>query len=584
MKQMHRRISLLRLMSALIVAVLIYSLFQIQIIEGSEWADIADNNRFRHLLETAPRGRILSADDVELASNLPSYEVGLAFEPDKAKREQAIIKLSELLPMSIEDIEAELDKHYRKFEPALIASDVDFHTILMLEEFRHLIPGLDIHVKPRRIYPQNSLLAHTLGHLKEGSLGASGLELQWEEYLRGQNGFSVIQVNAFGRPVGLPVNSQPAVPGLDLHLTIEAGLQKVVQDSLHRVLAKLREQYELGDAWTGAVAVVDPNSGRILAMASEPSFDNNHKYSYSWPEELPQKESVRTYRDRVINWRRPVGSTFKMLTGLAALETGRVTATEKIRDTGKTRISNQPVRNYASSAYGNIDMRRALEVSSNIYFATMGDRVGQEVIYEYIHRFGMTGVAKGEDPNYAAKNAGFADISQGEQMHGLDYYQEMLRQGKPFYPGHTVQMSYGQLNEFTVLQMVNYVSMLANGGTHYKPYLVEKITDARGEVVESFTPEIIAEQDFDPEALKVIREGMQAAAKGGQFRSLPFTIAGKTGTAEEAGRENHAWWVGYAPYENPEIAIVVHLEYGGLGLRGTEVARDIIDYYFDLIE
>ena len=584
MKQMNRRIFILRLAASLIVTALIYNLFQIQIIEGEQWADIADNNRFRHLVEIAPRGRIFSADGVELAGNVPGYEVALAFEPDTQKRHQAVDKLAELLAMSREEIEEKLSKHYRRFEPATIASNVDFQTVLMLEEHRHLIPGLVIQIKPRRIYPETTLFAHTLGHLKEGNIGASGLELQWEEYLRGENGFSVIQVNAHGSPVGLPVNSKRAVPGNDLHLTIDAGLQAVVQDSLERVLAKLREQYELEDAWTGAVAVLDPNSGRILAQASAPSFDNNYKYKYQWPEELPQKSTVRTYRDRVINWRKPVGSTFKMLTGLAALETGHVTGTEKIRDTGSTRIANQPVRNHGGSSYGSIDMRRALQVSSNIFFATLGSRLGHELIYEYIDRFGMTGAAAGENPGYVAKNAGFTDIAQGEQYHGLDYYQEMLRQGKPFYTGHTVQMSYGQLNEFTVLQMANYVSMLANGGIHYRPYMVEKITDAQGEVVKEIAPEIIAEQNFDPAALDVIREGMQLAASGSRFRNLPFKIAGKTGTSEEWGKDNHAWWVGYAPFDNPEIAIVVFLEHGGLGLRCEEVVRDIIDYYFDLKE
>lgn len=582
MKQMQVRITILRLVAAAIIGVLIYNLFQIQIIEGQQWADIADNNRFRHLVDTAPRGQILSADGVELAGSLPGYEVALAFEQDLEKRDHAIELLSRFLEMEVDEIKEKLSKNYRRFEPTVIAKNVDFNTVLMLEENRHLIPGLVIQVKPQRVYPQQTLLAHALGHLQEGK-GASGLELQWEDYLRGENGFSVIQVNASGRPVGLPVNSKPAVPGNDLHLTIDAGLQQAVQDSLHRVLAKLREQHKLEDAWTGAVAVVDPNSGRILAMASEPSFDNNLKYNYQWPDELPKTETIRTYRDRVINWRQPVGSTFKMLTGLAALENGYVTGTEKIRDSGSTKIAGLTVNNYALAAYGNIDMRRALEVSSNIYFGTLGNRMGRELLYEYIDKFGMTGAANRESPDYAMKNAGFTDIPLGEQIYSLDYYRERIRLNLPYYSSLSIQMSYGQLNEFTVMQMANYVSMLANGGTHYKPYLVDKITDTSGETVEQFEPEVIAEQNFDPDSLKVIREGMRAAASGGQFRTLPFKIAGKTGTAENGkSKDSHSWWVGYAPYDNPEIAIVVFLEYGGLGLRGTEVARDIINYYFDL--
>jgi penicillin-binding protein 2 len=273
-----------------------------------------------------------------------------------------------------------------------------------------------------------------------------------------------------------------------------------------------------------------------------------------------------------------------MLTGLAALESGAVTAKETIRSTGVARIAGFSVPEYGYAAYGNVDMRRALEVSSNIYFGTLGNRLGREKIYDYIAKFGLTGVANGEINDSVVKNAGFDDISLGEQIHSLDYYKELLNRGEVFYSSYAVQMAYGQLNEFTVMQMANYVSMLANGGTHYKPYMVEKITSANGEVVELFEPTVLARQDFSPENLQVIREGMQAAAKGSRFRNLPFKIAGKTGTSQERGKDNHAWWVGYAPYDNPEIAIAINLEYGGLGLRCEEVARDIIDHYFGLKE
>lgn len=580
MKQIKWRMMILRIVAAAFVAVLIYNLFLIQIIEGQAWSDAADNNRFRHQIQTAPRGKILSADGVELAGSVPSYEVALAYEQNSERRQQSILKLAELLEMDPDDIRDKLSKHRRRFEPTVIASRVDFETVALLEEHRYLIPSLVIEIMPQRVYPQQTLLAHTLGRLVDGA-GVEGLELQWDDYLRGQAGYKVVQVNANGSPVGEPMNSLQAIPGHDLHLTIDAGLQQATQDSLSRVLAKIRETNKMEDAWAGAVAVVDPNTGRILAMVTEPSFDNNQKYNYKWPEELPQW--ARSYRDRVINWRQPVGSTIKMLTGLAGLETGHVTASERIRDNGNTRIANFPVVNWGGNSYGNIDLRRALQVSSNIFFGTVGFRMGREVFYQYVDRFGMTGVASGDIPDYAMKNAGFTDIAQTEQLYSLDYYRVLLnRPSQPFLPSHTVQMSYGQLNEFTVMQMANYVSMLANGGTHYKPYMIEKITDADGDVVEFFEPVVISEQDFDPEYLKVIREGMQmAASSGSHFRNLPIKIAGKTGTAEVRPKDSMAWWVGFAPYENPEIAIVVLVEHGGLGSRASEVGRDIIDYYFN---
>ena len=571
MKQMNIRIAILRLVATFVVAMLVYNLFHIQIIEGQKWADDADNNRFRQLIITAPRGRIFSADGVELAGSVPGYEVALAYEQDAAKREQTVTKLSELLKIEAEDITEKLSKHRRSFEPAVIATSVDFETVLLLEEHRHLMPGLVIQITPQRIYPNNTLLAHTLGRVDIDGIGTEGLEGYWNDNLDGDNGFSVIQVNASGRPVGLPVNSKQAVPGDDLILTIDAGLQQAAQNSLNRVLEKVRNDHDHEDAWGGAVVVTDPRTGKILAMVTEPSFDNNNKYSSSWdahlPEEMPPSARIRT--DKVLNYARTVGSTFKMLTGLAALQNNDVTGSELIHDAGATRIAGHRIVNYASRAYGNISMRRALEVSSNIYFATLGNRMGPQKIYDFIELFGMS-------TEY--KNAGFDDIADGEQRSSLD-----IRDRPPWYGGHTLQISYGQLNEFTPMQMANYVSMLANGGVHFKPYMVGSIVDASGEIVELFEPEIIAQQDFDADKLLIIQEGMRDAAQGGQFRTLPFAIAGKTGTAEQvANRDPHAWWVGYAPYENPEISIVVFMEYGGIGLRASEVARDIIDYYFDL--
>lgn len=578
------RIRLLRIVCVLILVVLIYNLFEIQIIEGEEWAHMADNNRFRHLIELAPRGRIYSADGVELAASVPTYTVALADEQNKNRREQTIVQLAGFLDMEPDAIREKLAKHQRKFEPAVIATDVDFETILLLEEYKHLMPSLVIQVVPQRYYPEKDLLPHPLGRVnKIDRRGVEGLERRWDEYLQGVDGFSVVQVNVENRPVGEPVNSTPAEPGHNLHLTIDTKLQRVAQDSLRRVLKKLRDEGKSDHAWAGAVLVMDPNTGRILAMVTEPSFDNNHRYDKAWwaeniPADMP--DWAKKLTDRTYQYRRPVGSTFKMVTGMAGLEYGVVTAREKIYAGGRTRINNQPVNDYGNAVFGNVDMRRALAVSSNIYFATVGSRLGSEKIYEYIEKFGMS---------RTQKNAGFDDIAQDEQVSSLDY-----RLGRTWVGGHTVQISYGQLNEFTVMQMGNYVSMLANGGIHYKPYMVEKITDYRGETVEFFEPVVLDQQDFSPENLKVIREGMQQSAARSPFlKGLPFAVAGKTGSAEhdrssrknmERWRDTHSWWVGYAPYDNPEIAIVVFMEYAGAGSRSIEVARDIIDYYFGLEE
>lgn len=582
MKTTLRRIVILRMLALVIVAVLLYNLFLIQVIDGEQWANVADNNRFRHLIELAPRGRIYSADGVELAASIPTYAVALANEQDREREEQTIVKLAEFLAIDAEEIRTILKKHSRKFEPVTIAK-VDFETVLLLEEYRHLMPSLVIQVVPQRYYPEKTLLAHPLGRVNEiDRQGVAGLEKQWDQYLRGTDGFSVIQVDVNNRPVGEAANKISAVPGKSIQLTIDTGLQKATQSSLQRVLEKYRDKGNKY-AWAGAVVVIDPKTGRILAVVSEPSFDNNFYDMKVWEENSPSDMPswARRWADRTYNDRRTVGSAFKMVVGMAGLEEGAITATEKIYAAGKTKINNQSVNDFGFIVNGNVDMRKALRVSSNIYFATVGSRLGADKIYQYIEKFGMSA---------QVKNSGFDDIASGEQMASLDY--RYTPPDRKWVGGNTVQISYGQLNEFTPLQMANFVAMLANGGTHYKPYMVEKILDHTGELVELIEPTVLAVNDFKPANLKVIREGMvQSAARSPFLKNLPFTVAGKTGSAEhqyssrkdkDKWRDTHSWWVGYAPYDDPEIAIVVFMEYAGAGSRSIEVARDIIDYYFGL--
>lgn len=573
MKQMRMRIRLLRLLAALAVFLLIYNLFHIQIVEGDMWSDMADNNRFRHLVQVAPRGSIFTADGLTLATNQPSYDVALAYEPDQGRRELAISTLSQYLGLDYEEVYATVADHQRRFEPVVVASNIEFEQVLYLEEHRYLIPGLVIQVNPRRHYPHSHMFSHILGRvIAMDYVGSAGLEKQWEEYLSGQNGHYVIQVNAFDRPVSDPVYEQEAIPGHNLHLTMDSGLQEAARNSLRRVLEKLRENGTAEDAWAGAVVVMNPDNGQILAMVSEPTFDINNPLSYTadgieYDDDVPSWARTHSL-DRTINYHKPVGSTIKMLTGMAALENGLVSGSERILCRGRTRINNHPTVCYGHVAHGNVNLVRALEVSCNIYFGTLGSRLGRDRFYEYVEIFGM---------GWEERNAGFKDIPLAEQRDALDY----RRWAENWVGGNNVQIAYGQMNEFTPMQVANYVSMIANGGTHYRPYLVEKITDFEGNVVEQIEPEIIAAHEFNPANLELIRKGMEAAGNTNYLRGISPRVAGKTGTAEDGSGDNHAWWVGYGPYDDPEIVVAVFLERGNLGWRATEVARDVFDYWFE---
>ena len=574
MKESIIRIQIMRIFAAVVVLLLVYNLFHVQIVEGERWSSMAESNRFRRFTQVAPRGSIYTADGVVLATNIKTYDIALSYEHDRQLREQAITTLCSLLGLEYEAVASKLAGHRRKFEPVVVARNVSFEQIVILEEHRYLIPGLVVQVNPRRYFPQSYLFSQPLGRVTPGDYtGVSGLERQWNDYLQGRDGSYIIQVNANHVPIGEPVYDQEAVPGQNLHLTLDAELQQVAQDSLRRVLQKLRDNGTAENAWAGAVVVIDPNTGRILAMVSEPTFDVNDPNSFArggivYPEEVPAWAQTHGL-DRTYNYRKPIGSTMKMLTGMAALETGLVTARESLRCTGHTRIANQPTQCYARTAHGNVDMIRAIQVSCNIYFGNMGHRMGRDVFYEYLEIFGM---------GWERRNAGFTDIPYGEQRDALDY-----RLRDTWFGGHNVQIAYGQLNEFTPLQLANYIAMIANGGIHYKPYLVETITDYQGEIVEHFQPTIINAYDFDPANMETIRRGMLAAAQGGHMRGVAVPTAGKTGTAEDSSPpgDAHSWWVGYGPYDEPEIVVVVFMERGGLGLRAAEVGRDIFDFWYE---
>jgi penicillin-binding protein 2 len=576
MKQLLLRMHVLRLCAALVVAVLIYNLFHIQIIQGGHWRNTAENNRFRHLVQVAPRGKIITADGVELASNLPGYSVSLAFDGNRASRDKTVETLARLLELTEEDIEAmntRISDYRRSFEPLELFRNVDFNKILLLEENRHLMPSLVIQVTPRRVYPQDYLLGHALGRTIDYT-GREGLELSWNEHLTGTNGFSVVQVRAGGRPVGLPIISQVAVPGNNIILTIDSDLQHFTHEALLRGLAIARGTRMGAKAWSGSAVVMDPNTGRILALISEPSVNANAKYTPpNWEEEVPYAVRGSNLFFRPVQYPRTVGSIFKMLVGLAALEEGKVTPTERIFCGGPTWIVGRrgidsPTICWEGTAHGHLDMREAIRLSCNVYFGTLAHRLGYNTLREYFDLFGI-----GPSPF----NAGFDCLPLGEQGSA-----NFASERRPIFGGDVVQMGYGQINEFTALQMANYIAMLANGGIHYKPYMVDRVESAEGEIVEQILPTILNSHQFSAVNLRTVQEGMlRMGQSNANTRNLTVSVAGKTGTAEQTGEGfPHGLWVGYAPFDNPEIVVVVILEHGGEGFMASRVAAEIINYYF----
>lgn len=537
-------------------------------------------------------------------------------------------------------------KLYRPYEPVMVAENIPPEMVVALREKQMEMPGVVVDVQPVRDYPYGDLLTHALGyvqnikkeqyeaHKDEGYLmndlyGQNGLELVYEKYLRGEHGARQVEVDASGRPVR-DLGLKPAVPGDDLVLTIDLDLQKAAEKALADGVKRARGAgFKLANA--GAAVAMDVRTGAILAMASYPTYHPGIFTEGLTSAQWQELQDSGALLNRVIAATYPPGSTFKMVTSAAILENKIVDPDYKIADPGYYRLGRGVFRDWKPGGHGLVDLRKALEVSCDTYFYQFGRMAGVDAIARYASEFGLgekTGInlpgeMSGTLPTPEWKyemvknmliryNPDFARVRELNQMIGEAQSEarkqqlrrlrdeELAKQLKKhewdlnWQQYETINMSIGQGdNTYTPLQLVSYVAAIANGGTLYKPYLVEKIVSPRGSLIKEFKPEIRRKVDIDPANLQIIREGMHRVAlpptgtASGVFLGFKHSVAAKTGTAEvidASGRKkgNHAIFVSFAPYEKPEVAVAVVLEYGdsGSGYAGP-IARQILEAYFN---
>ncbi|MBF7083715.1 penicillin-binding protein 2 [Desulfallas sp. Bu1-1] len=537
-------------------------------------------------------------------------------------------------------------KLYRPYEPVLVAEDIPPEMVVALREKQMELPGVVVDIQPVRDYPYGDLLTHVLGyvqnikkeqyeaHKDEGYLmndlyGQNGLELVYEKYLRGEHGARQVEVDASGRPVR-DLGLKPAVPGNDLVLTIDLDLQLAAEKALADGVKRAQGAgFKLARA--GAAVVMDVRTGAILAMASYPTYHPGIFTGGLTSAEWQELQESGALLNRAIAATYPPGSTFKMVTSAAILEKKIVDPEYKMPDPGYYRLGRGVFRDWKPGGHGSVDLRKALEVSCDTYFYQFGRMAGVDAIAHFAREFGLgqkTGInlpgeMRGTLPTPEWKyemvksmliryNKDFARVRELNRM--IDETQsesrkqelrrlrdeELEKQLKKhewdlnWQQYETINMSIGQGdNTYTPLQLVSYVAAIANGGTLYKPYLVEKVVSPHGALIKEFKPEIRHKVDIDPENLQIIREGMHrvtlppTGTASGVFYGFKHSAAAKTGTAEVIdanGRKkgNHALFVTFAPYEKPEVAVAVVLEYGdsGSGYAGP-IARQILEAYFN---
>lgn len=496
-----------------------------------------------------------------------------------------------------------------------LAKDVDINVVSELEERHHEFPGIITDVEPMREYINAYEEAHILGYVRaitpeqfdslkeEGYdnndlIGQTGVEKIAERYLRGRDGKKSIEVDLNGRMTEQQ-ESTPAIPGSDVILSIDTNLQKVTMDSLKRnieLIPSLGGKNNYGDANAGAAAVLDVKTGEALALASYPGFDpsiflagSDDKAAQQAIRDLFNPENIdKPSYFRAIQGTYAPGSTFKPLTAIAALEEGVITPSQKILDSGRWDVpqGNKTFKclEYPSFGHGWLDLKKALETSCNIYFHQIGYSTGIDNMAKWASYFGLgkkTGIDLPDE-----KSGNMSSKETKRLLHKGDH-----GEGN-WYPADTAQVAIGQFdNNFSPLQLANYIAAIANGGKLYKPFVVKRVIKYDGSIVNETVP-TFSKIPVKASTINAIKEGMVAVTSSidgtanKYFNGLPFQVAGKTGTAQTAGllskHSSNALFVCYAPADDPKIAIAVVIERGAWGSYTAPVARDIIDAYFGL--
>lgn len=499
---------------------------------------------------------------------------------------------------------------YSATKSITIAEDVNDVVVAQINERNSEFPGVSIDTKSVRTYNNGTLAAHVIGYTRTISddeykerkdtyemddiIGKTGIEAVFEEYLKGTSGEKQVEMSVDGTITG-EYTTKDAIAGSDVVLTIDANLQKVTEEALANCVEKIKSGgfAETYDARGGSAVVMDVNTGDVLAMASYPSYEpqwfvgklETDKWNYmndSKTHPLLNKAIQGTYEP---------GSIFKMITAIAGLESGTITPKEKINDTGVYRKYGLEMKCWYYTSYhrghGYVNVTQALQHSCNYFFYETGDRTGIDAIAKYALHFGL-----GKKTGIELPSEQTGTLAQREEGWG---------------PGDTLNASIGQGdNSFTPVQIAKYISSIANGGTVVQPTIVKTILNADGtevpkEEIDNFVNQKLGIDNTDdgiqinPENIQIAREGMRMATSeaGGtaysRFKDFKVEVAGKTGSAEAGVDENqkdivNAWFVCFAPYENPEVAVVVLVENGGHGNYAAEVARDVLDQYFGMNE
>jgi len=561
--------TILMVVFSLVFALLFLRVFQLQFAEREKYRELAQENAAKTIPDTAPRGVIFDRRGKVLVENRPVFSVQVMpqlLSGDPAKREKVLDQLSQLLG---EKVEFKISAS----KPLIIRDNIDPKTAIRVEEQQRELEGVVVNSRPVRHYPYGSAAAHLLGYVGEleagelerlkdqgyrrgDSIGKDGVEKYYDREIRGVDGGKKIEVDVYGTPTRLLESLEP-IPGADVKLTINIDLQLAAENALGG-----RE---------GAVVILDPRTGEILALVSHPSYDPN---IFTGPLDNSIWEALSRKRHPFMNRALaiyPSGSVFKVVTLTAALEKGLTKPDEIFYCPGYYIINNRYAKCWKESGHGRITVTEGLVWSCDVVFYELGRRLGPKLLTEYAQKYGL-GERTGIDLPQEKKGLTPTEGWKKEVLH------------EPWYEGDSINYGIGQgFLQVTPLQMASLYGTVATG-KRMRPFAVSEIKKRDGEVMYQAKPEEIARAPISPDHLQIIRKALSDVVDRGTgiaARIPGLAVAGKTGTAQNPGLP-HAWFICYVPDTDPEMVIASFVEHGEHGDRASAyVARDILKSYFD---
>jgi penicillin-binding protein 2 len=580
----RRRVIAMAGLVTVALVVIVCQLWYLQVLEGGRFQEASEKNRIRVRPIAAPRGILFDRNGLPLVDNRPTFTLSLIpreLDRDAGARDATLGRLAALMQIPFAELQDAVARvSPDSILPVRVRRGLSMNDVAKVEEWKLELPGVIVEVEPQRAYPTSRFAAHLLGYVREVSdeqlrqgryrrgdmVGQTGLERLLDEYLRGKDGGERIEVDAMGRQIRLIQSTEPN-PGAQVVTTVDRRLQEAAERAM--------------EGKAGAVVVMDPRNGDILAMVSTPAFEIDR-----FTGTIDRNAWLRVVQDpnhpllnRTIQSQYPPGSIFKMVVAAAGLQEGTLAPTDRVHCTGEFHLGAWTFHDWKKEGHGSVDLMKGIRDSCDVYFYTAGLKVGAPAIAKWAIAFG-----------FAAPTG----IDFGGEKPGLIPQPRMSRRGRaaPWHAGETVNMAIGQGAVLvTPMQVARFMAAFANGGVLWKPRLVQRIERPDKGVVWGDVGGVTGHVELSPMVWAFLRQALWAVVNdggtGAAARIPGLDVAGKTGTAQTVANsksekgQDHAWFAAFAPVKDPEVVVVVLVERGGHGgATAAPIAREILKAKF----